>query len=76
MKLGILTKVGLAAAVATVAFASAPTADAGPKVRWKLHSAYGTNLAVLGRVPGYIADQIRAMSGGDFDIQVLSLIHI
>jgi TRAP-type mannitol/chloroaromatic compound transport system substrate-binding protein len=70
MKLGLLKKVGLAAALATVAVASAPTADAGPKVRWKLHSAYGTNLAVLGRVPGYVADQIRAMSGGDFDIKV------
>ncbi len=71
MKFDFLTKAGLVAAVAaSVLSFSATESDAGPKVRWKLHSAYGTNLAVLGRVPGYVADQVRAMSGGDFDIKV------
>lgn len=62
-------KFGAAAAIAAITMA-AGSADAGPKVRWKLHSAYGTNLAVFGRAPGYVADQVRAMSGGDFDIKV------
>jgi TRAP-type mannitol/chloroaromatic compound transport system substrate-binding protein len=70
MKIGTLHKLGLAVAVAAAALTVAPSADAGKKVRWKMHSAYGSNLAVLGRVGHYVADQVRAMSGGDFDIKV------
>ncbi|WP_340109764.1 TRAP transporter substrate-binding protein [Pikeienuella sp. HZG-20] len=71
MRPTLLTKLGAAATVAALALAFAPgAADAGPKVRWKMHSAYGTNLAVLGRVPTYVADQVHKMSGGDFDIKV------
>ncbi|MDJ0894358.1 MAG: TRAP transporter substrate-binding protein [Alphaproteobacteria bacterium] len=40
------------------------------KVRWKMHTAFGKNVAVIG-APGYrIADMVRAISGGDFDIKV------
>lgn len=71
MRLSVIHKFGMAAIAAVMAAGLTPSeADAGPKVRWKLHSSYGTNLAVLGRVPGYMADQIRKMSGGDFDIKV------
>ncbi len=59
--------------VAVVAIAAASlsaTGAAAEKVRWKMHSAFGTNVAVLGPVGPRIADAIRAMSGGDFDIKV------
>ena len=56
------------AAVAAVSF-SATEANA-QKVRWKMHTAFGTNVAVLGSVGPRIADAVRAMSGGDFDIKV------
>jgi TRAP-type mannitol/chloroaromatic compound transport system substrate-binding protein len=58
------------AAVALVA-ASLSTTDAdAQKVRWKMHSAFGTNVAVLGPVGPRIADAVREMSQGDFDIKV------
>ncbi len=57
---------------AVTAFAvGAVSADAeAKKVRWKMHSAFGENIAVLGPVGHRIADMVRAMSGGDFDIKV------
>ena len=71
MKLGIMKRVSLVAlAAAMTVGVMAPSAEAGKKVRWKMHSAFGTNLAVLGRVGPFIADRVREMSGGDFDIKV------
>ena len=63
---------GQLAGVALVAMAvSLSTTEAmAEKVRWKMHSAFGSNVAVLGPVGPRIADAIRAMSGGDFDIKV------
>ncbi len=57
---------------AVTAFAmGAVSADAeAKKVRWKMHTAFGTNVAVLGPVGPRIADMVRDMSGGDFDIKV------
>lgn len=70
MKSGILKRTCLVAVAAALALGvAAPSADA-KKVRWKMHSAFGTNLAVLGRVGPFIADRVREMSGGDFDIKV------
>ncbi len=61
----------LTAALAVSAAALAPQdAEAQKRVRWKLHSAFGTNLAVLGRVGPYVAERVGAMSGGKFDIKV------
>ncbi|MEM7056960.1 MAG: TRAP transporter substrate-binding protein [Pseudomonadota bacterium] len=70
MKLSIMKKLGgvALAAVAAVSM-SASEADA-KKVRWKMHSAFPTNLPVIGPVGPRIADMVRAMSGGDFDIKV------
>ena len=48
---------------------SATDADA-KKVRWKMHSAFGEQVAVIGPVGHRIADMVREMSGGDFDIKV------
>ena len=71
MKLGFMKRAGLVAiAAAMTVGVMAPSAEAGKKVRWKMHSAFGTNLAVLGRVPTFITDRVREMSGGDFDIKV------
>ena len=58
------------AAAALVAASFAATDAAAQKVRWKMHSAFGTNVAVLGSVGPRIADAIREMSQGDFDIKV------
>ncbi|MEM7545878.1 MAG: TRAP transporter substrate-binding protein [Pseudomonadota bacterium] len=70
MKLDLLKKVGAAAATAAIALTfSASTADA-QKVRWKMHSAFGTNLAVLGRVGPFISERVSQMSQGDFDIKI------
>jgi TRAP-type mannitol/chloroaromatic compound transport system substrate-binding protein len=60
---------GVAAAALAVASFVATEASA-QKVRWKMHSAFGTNVAVLGSVGPRIADAVRAMSNGDFDIKV------
>ena len=70
MKLDILKKVGFAA-LATVAITAMSSVDAeAKKVRWKMHSAFGKNVAVIGPPGHRIADMVRAMSGGDFDIKV------
>lgn len=39
------------------------------KVRWKMHGAYGANVAVIGPPGPRIAEAVRKMSGGDFDIK-------
>ena len=70
MKLDLLKKVGFAA-LATVAITAMSSVEAeAKKVRWKMHSAFGKNVAVIGPVGHRIADMVRAMSGGDFDIKV------
>jgi len=70
MSLNFLKKVGLvAAAAAFVLSAGAGDAEA-KKVRWKMHSAFGTNVAVLGNVGIRITDWVNRMSDGDFDIKL------
>ncbi|MEM0943489.1 MAG: TRAP transporter substrate-binding protein [Pseudomonadota bacterium] len=70
MKFSILGKLSMAVAGAALMLgASAGDADA-KKVRWKLHMAFGTNVAILGPVGPRIADMVREMSDGDFDIKV------
>ena len=69
MRSGLGYLAGVAAAALAVVSFSATDASA-QKVRWKMHSAFGTNVAVLGPVGPRIADAVREMSGGDFDIKV------
>jgi TRAP-type mannitol/chloroaromatic compound transport system substrate-binding protein len=70
MRLHVVEKLA-GIAVAAVAAASLSATDAAAqKVRWKMHSAFGTNVDVLGPVGPRIADAIREMSQGDFDIKV------
>lgn len=70
MALSVLKKVGAVAATCAIALTmSAGEADA-KKVRWKMHSAFGTNVAVLGNVGVRITEWTREMSDGDFDIKL------
>ena len=70
MSLNLLKKAGLvAAAAAFVLSAGAGDAEA-KKVRWKMHSAFGTNVAVLGPVGVRITDWVNKISDGDFDIKL------
>ncbi|MCG8597455.1 MAG: C4-dicarboxylate ABC transporter, partial [Kiloniellales bacterium] len=69
MKPGILRALGVLAFAVSAAVVFSTTADA-KKVRWKMHAAFGENVAVLGPPPHRVADAVKAMSGGDFDIRV------
>ncbi len=70
MKFDFLKKTsGLALAAAAVF--SLTTADAeAQKVRWKMHAAFGEQVAVIGPPSRRIAEQVNKMSGGNFDIKV------
>ena len=70
MRFRMVEKLAGVAAVALATATLSATDASAQKVRWKLHSAYGTNVSVLGDVGIRIADAIREMSGGDFDIKV------
>ena len=60
-----------ASAMVLALTATVDVADAaGKKIRWKMHSAFGKNIAVIGPVGYRIADYVRAMTDGDFDIKV------
>ncbi len=60
----------IAVGLAVAAAAFTPDDAQAKKVRWKMHSAFGKNVAVIGP-PGYrIAESVSAMTGGDFDIKV------
>ncbi len=59
--------IGVVTVCAGLAFAG--EADA-KKVRWKMHAAFGKNVAVIGPPPIRVAEAIDKMSGGDFDIKV------
>ncbi len=64
-----LGALALGVAVAGLSFAP-DDAQAQKKVRWKMHTAFGKNVAIIGP-PGYrIADNVSAMTGGKFDIKV------
>ena len=51
----LLKKAGVIASAAIIASALAPPAHA-KKVRWKMHTAFGTNIAVLGPASVRIVD--------------------
>jgi len=65
-----IKRASLLAATAAIAVGMG-TGDAdAKKVRGKIHQAYGQNIAVIGPPGHRIADAVRRMSGGDFDIKV------
>jgi len=56
------------AAIAVTVVALSTTAQAG-KVRWKMHSAWGSQVPHLGTNAVRFADNIVRMSGGDFNVK-------
>ena len=68
--MNFLKKAGTVALAAAVLTTLGGLDAEAKKVRWKMHSAFGTNVAVLGPVGPRIADMVRAMSDGDFDIKI------
>ncbi|MCP5264728.1 MAG: TRAP transporter substrate-binding protein [Burkholderiaceae bacterium] len=60
----------VAAAVFAAGTLAPDAAQAQKKIRWKMHGAYGKNLAVIGPPANRIANWVRDMSGGKFDIKV------
>ena len=61
---------GVAVAGAALSLAVPGDAEAAKKVRWKMHAAFGSQVAVIGPPPHRIAEAVKRMSGGDFDIKV------
>lgn len=61
------TKIGLVSAVAAVAMA-ATTAQA-ERVRWKLHSAWGSSVPHLGTSGVRYAERVKLASGGDMQLK-------
>ena len=69
MKKNLLKKAGVLASAAIIASSLASQAHAAKKVRWKMHGAFGSNVAVIGPPGPRIAEAVSRMSGGDFDIK-------
>ena len=63
-------RAGLVAAACALAFTMSAGDASAKKGRWKMHSAFGKNVSVIGPVGYRVADWIREMSDGDFDIKV------
>lgn len=69
MKKNLFKRAVVAAGTALLVAAIASPAHAGKKIRWKMHGAYGSNIAVIGPPGPRIAELVKRMSGGDFDIK-------
>jgi len=63
-------RAGIFVSAAILATAIGSTSADAQKVRWKMHAAFGQNVAVLGPPPHRIAEAVSRMSDGDFDIKV------
>ena len=66
----LVMRTGTLAVAAVVATAMGSGEADAQKIRWKMHAAFGQNVAVIGAPPHRVADSVRRMSGGDFDIKV------
>jgi TRAP-type mannitol/chloroaromatic compound transport system substrate-binding protein len=59
------------AAVGAAAVIAAPTvADAQERVRWQVPMSFASTLTALGDTMPWVADQLRAASGGAIDLQI------
>jgi len=67
MKMRSLLTAAVGAIVVTSFTVSPANAE---RVRWKMHAAFGKNLAVIGQPPHRIAEAVKRMSGGKFQIRV------
>ncbi len=70
MMMDIAKRAGMVAMAAVVTTALGSGEADAQKVRWKMHAAFGQNVAVLGPPPHRIAEAVGRMSDGDFDIKV------
>ena len=62
---------GTAAAVGVLALTAAPNAaEAQERVRWQVPMAFASTLTALGDTMPWVADQLRAASGGNIDLRV------
>ena len=62
---------GTAAAVGALAMMAAPsTADAQERIRWQVPMSFASTLTALGNTMPWVADQLRAVSGGNIDLRV------
>ena len=61
---------GAAVAVALATAFGASDAGAAEKLRWKVPVAFGTNLPALGDNIVYVADTLKAASGGNVQMKV------
>ena len=69
MRLNTLMK-GVAAVAVIAATTVASFSDAEARVRMKIHSAFGKNIAIIGPGPHHVADAVGAMSDGEVRMQV------
>ena len=72
MKMKNLFKLVAGAVLATMVVGAATTADA-ERVRWKVHSAFGSKLFVIGTGPYNVSNSVKAMSKGEMDLRVRAL---
>jgi TRAP-type mannitol/chloroaromatic compound transport system substrate-binding protein len=70
MVANVLKTAGIAAVAAVMATAIGTGHADAKKIRWKLHNAYGANIAVLGPPAQRISEAVARMSNGDFEIKV------
>ena len=66
--MGLTSKLTLTAAVACIAVA-ATSAEAAEKVRWKMHSAWGSTVPHIGANAVRFSKNISRLSGGDFQMK-------
>lgn len=66
MKLGTLLRTVAAAAMATALVAPAFVSDAEARTRWKVHSAFGSKIFVIGPGIYNVSKAVEKMSEGDF----------
>lgn len=67
---GGLAAAGAAACGSGAATGSGPAVHSGRKVRWRLASSFPSSLDTIYGAAEVMADRVREMSGGDFDIRV------
>jgi TRAP-type mannitol/chloroaromatic compound transport system substrate-binding protein len=61
---------GTAAAVGALGLAAATPAQAFDNIRWQVPIAFASTLTALGDTMPWVADQLRALSGGAIDLRV------
>ncbi|MDJ0610740.1 MAG: TRAP transporter substrate-binding protein [Kiloniellales bacterium] len=69
MKLSSFRSLAVGVLAVCAGLAISAEADA-KKVRWKMHAAFGKNVAVIGIPPYRVQEWVDKMSGGDFKIKV------